>query len=143
MNFQPVTIALLISAFSLLVSLVNLIANRRDKSVERTEKAVKEQKDALTLVDTTVHRRIDDLTKETASWQAQNTIRLTAIETSQATADERLKHMLDRRDLDVLQRSIADVANSVSRLGGQLETNTRLTERMNSFLMERSPHGHG
>ena len=48
-----------------------------------------------------------------------------------------IKQIPNHRDIDALQTSITSLTSQVSKLEGALEANTRMTERINEFLMHR------
>ncbi|ROH88635.1 hypothetical protein ED208_12515 [Stagnimonas aquatica] len=137
-------IASSIAALSLLVSVLTFIFHRRDKSAEKLEKLQGSQEreraaqaQALRGVETAVHRRIDDLVKNTNSTEQENQRKLAGIDTRLATLDERVRNLPSHRDMQGVQESIAELSTLLGKVDTALKHTSETTLRINNYLMEK------
>lgn len=115
---------------ALVVSLIALFLARNDRGTER-------QMAGLNRVETSVTTRLS-ADKELAD-ERHNSIstRLGQIESRLSGVDEAFKHAPNATHLNAIQVQVGEVAQTVGRLGGILDANTRMVERMNDHLMNR------
>ncbi|MGQ0621342.1 MAG: hypothetical protein ACT4QA_22155, partial [Panacagrimonas sp.] len=109
----------LAAVLAVLMSMVALRVSRSDKSADAQKAALARVENQLTGDVEALRHLIGNIN-----------IQMSAFE-------EAFKHIPTSRDFDLLQNSISDVSQAVARQQGALEANTRMVERMNSFLMER------
>lgn len=137
LNFPA--LALVIASLSLVVSALSFFFGRRDKTADvikglRSEIA-SSQKVAMDRMETTFNQRISNLEVLGAERHSINVTSLANLSEKLARVDETIKNIPNHRDIDGLQNTISGLTSQVSRLEGALEANTRMTERINDFLM--------
>lgn len=115
---------------ALLVSLAAFFFARRDRSAEAQKAAMGELRMQLT-----EQIRVDRETNDRR--HNANVGSLGKIEQRLAAGDEVMKLLPNYRDLERLSNVIGQIAESVANQRGALESNTRMVERMNQFLMEK------
>lgn len=120
----------LAAAFAVVVALSAFVVARRDKHSEATQTA-------LNRVEQTLGARIDAIVELGEARHAPLSARIAELNARFAGLDEALKSIPNHRDFDTLQSVISTVAQAVAKQQGALESNTRMVERMNSYLMER------
>lgn len=118
------------AVLSLLLSMAALFWARRDKQTEA-------QKTALSDLENKLSEDVEALKELVEARRTSTDISIASIKSEMATLGEGIKHLPTSRDIDMLQNSISTVAQAVSHQRGALESNTRMVERMNQFLMEK------
>ncbi|WP_421793942.1 hypothetical protein [Hydrocarboniphaga effusa] len=130
-------VSLVISGLALIVAILTFAFHRRDKSSEKIDAMKTSQNQALKRIEDTLGDRIDANQQLQEERHRTNTDRLAKIDARLSGVDEALRAIPNHRDYDVLQNTIALQGQSIARVEGALEANTRMVERMNQFLMER------
>lgn len=134
-------LALVIASLSLLVSAASFIFGRKDKSAAVVEGLKKDlaqsQANSLNRIEATLQGKITALESLGSERHSTNTSALTEIREKLARVDETIKQIPNHRDIDQLQNSIGALTSQVSELKGALAANTRMTERINEFLMHK------
>lgn len=134
-------LALLIASLSLMVSAATFFFGRKDKSTAIVDKLKEElaasQKTALNRIETTLQGRIGQLEAVSSERHAANTMSLTEMREKLARVDETIKQIPNHRDIDQLQGSLSNLSNQISELKGAVGATTRMTERINEFLMQK------
>lgn len=134
-------LALMISALALVISAASLFFGRKDKSTAVVESLKKElsdsQRNSLNRIESTLQAKVASLEALGTERHTTNSNALTEIREKVARVDEMIKQIPNHRDIDALQTSITSLTSQVSKLEGALEANTRMTERINEFLMHR------
>lgn len=134
-------IALLIAALSLLVSALSLFLGRKDKSADVVKalrgEIASSQKSALDRMESAFNSRLTNLEVLSAERHSTNVNTLALLSERLVRVDETVKQIPNHRDIDQLQNSISNLSGNVKKLEGALEANTRLSERINDFLMHK------
>lgn len=130
-------VSLVISGLALIVAILTFAFHRRDKSSEKVEALKTSNSAALKRVEDTLNSRIASTHQLQEERHATNVVALASINARLSGVDEALKNIPNHRDYDVLQNTIALQGQSIARVEGALDANTRTVERMNQFLMER------
>jgi hypothetical protein len=136
LNYAQV-VSLVISGLALVVAILTFAFHRRDKSSEKIDAMKTSQAQSLKRIEDTLSSRIDANKQLQDERHQTNDVRLSKIEARLSGVDEALRAIPNHRDYDVLQNTIALQGQSIAKVQGALEANTRTVERMNQFLMER------
>lgn len=134
-------LALLIASLSLLLSAASFFVGRKDKSAAVVEALKKEladsQKRALDRIEASLQSRISQLEVLGSERHGTNVTTLANLGERMARVDEKLAQIPGHRDIDKLQESISQLASQVSNMKGSLDANTRITDRMNEYLIHK------
>lgn len=120
----------LAAVLSLLISFAALFWARRDKQSEV-------QKAALSTLENKVSEDVEALKGLVELRRTASDSSFAQINREMGVLSEAIKHLPTVRDIDLLQNSMSVIAQAVAKQEGALESNTRMVERMNSFLMEK------
>lgn len=118
------------TVLALLLSCAAFVFARRDRNSDA-------QKAAIARVENKFAGDIEALKEVVENRRVTTDRTLSEIHGDISTFREAIKHMPTVRDIDLLQNSLSELASAISKQQGTLESNTRMTERMNNYLMER------